>query len=112
MFQITSGNARWLWSPCGAGGARFGWGIVHGGDELGLRLGRLGPMGTRTPDTITQYSGQVLANLQGPGRLHALPVRLMSPSSGMAGGGVGSVPAADRHDHQRAVPAALLVVSL
>ena len=40
-------------------------------------------------DTITHYSGQVLANLQGPGGFMRCDFRLMRPSSGMAGGGVG-----------------------
>jgi hypothetical protein len=40
-------------------------------------------------DTITHYSGQVLANLQGQGGFMRCDFRLMRPSSGMAGGGVG-----------------------
>ena len=71
---------------CGVGGAQDSAGIVHG--TAGLRLGRLGPWGPG-PDTITQYSGQVLANLQGPGGFMRCHFTLMSPSFGMAGGGVG-----------------------
>jgi hypothetical protein len=40
-------------------------------------------------DTITNYSGQVLANLQGPGGFMRCDFRLMSPSYGMDGGGIG-----------------------
>ena len=40
-------------------------------------------------ETITHYSGQVLANLQGPGGFMRCDFRLMRPSSGMAGGGAG-----------------------
>jgi hypothetical protein len=41
-------------------------------------------------ETITHYSGQVLANLQGPGGFMRCDFRLMSPRSGMAGGGAGT----------------------
>ena len=41
-------------------------------------------------DTVTHYSGQVLANLQGPGGFMRCDFRLMRPSAGMAGGGAGS----------------------
>ena len=40
-------------------------------------------------DTITQYTGQVLANLQGPGGFMRCHFTLMSPTAGMAGGGLG-----------------------
>ena len=56
-------------------------------------------------ETITHYSGQVLANLQGPGGFMRCDFRLMSPSSGMAGGGVGQCQLPVGNDHQRAVPA-------
>jgi hypothetical protein len=39
--------------------------------------------------TITYYSGQVLANLQGPGGFMRCDFRLMRPSYGMGGGGSG-----------------------
>ena len=61
-------------------GRRLGW------PTMGLGLGRLGRLG---PDTITQYTGQVLANLQGPGGFMRCHFTLMSPSFGMAGGGLG-----------------------
>ena len=112
MFQITQESAAWTMVRCGVGwGGGFGWGLGWGGRRFGYGWGGWGPWGPYD-DTITQYSGQVLANLQGPGGFMRCHFTLMSPSSGMAGGGVGSVPAADRHDHQRAVPAALLVVSV
>lgn len=47
-----------------------------------------GPWGP-SMQTITNYSGQVLANLQGPGGFMRCDFRLMRPSSGMAGGGAG-----------------------
>jgi hypothetical protein len=40
-------------------------------------------------DTVTHYSGQVLANLQGPGGFMRCDFRLMRPSYGMTGGGMG-----------------------
>jgi hypothetical protein len=40
-------------------------------------------------ETITHYSGQVLANLQGPRGFMRCDFRLMRPSYGMAGGGMG-----------------------
>ena len=56
---------------------RFGWG-----------WGGWGPWGP-DEETITHYSGQVLANLQGPGGFMRCHFTLMSPSYGMAGGGIG-----------------------
>ena len=47
-----------------------------------------GPWGP-SMETITHYSGQVLANLQGPGGFMRCDFRLMRPSYGMAGGGLG-----------------------
>jgi hypothetical protein len=89
MFQITS-EARVddygpLWNGWGAG---FGWGRGWGGHRWGMGWGGWGPWG---PDmqTVTQYSGQVLANLQGPAGFMRCHFSLMSPSSGMGGGGVG-----------------------
>src|ERR1043166_1191844 len=82
MFQITQ-EARVdsygpLWNGWGPG---WGWGGGWGG-------GGWGPWGPHM-ETIPQYSGQVLANLQGPGGFMRCHFTLMSPSSGMAGGGVG-----------------------
>lgn len=88
MFQITSESVAEydpLWNGWGAG---FGWGRGWGGHRWGWGWGGWGPWG---PDmeTITHYSGQVLANLQGPGGFMRCHFTLMSPSYGMAGGGVG-----------------------
>ena len=84
MFQVTQ-EARVDYDPLWYGwGPGFGWHRPWGG--FGWGWGGWGPWG---PDTITQYSGQVLANLQGPGGFMRCHFTLMSPSSGMAGGGVG-----------------------
>ena len=84
MFQITQ-EARVDYGPLWNGwGPGFGWHRRWSG--FGFGWGGWGGWG---PDTITQYSGQVLANLQGPGGFMRCHFRLMSPSSGMAGGGVG-----------------------
>lgn len=86
MFQITS-EARVNYDPLWYGwGGGFGWHSRWSG--FGWGWGGWGPWGPG-PDTITQYSGQVLANLQGPGGFMRCHFTLMSPSSGMAGGGVG-----------------------
>jgi hypothetical protein len=89
MFQITQESRVMdyggLWNGWGAG---FGWGRGWGGRRWGWGWGGWGPWG---PDeqTITHYSGQVLANLQGPNGFMRCHFTLMSPSSGMAGGGIG-----------------------
>ena len=66
FFQITSESIADygpLWNGWGPG---YGWGRGWGGRCWGYGWGGWGPWG---PDmtTITHYSGQVLANLQGPG---------------------------------------------
>lgn len=86
MFQITSESVADydpLWYGWGGG---FGWHRPFG--RFGWGWGGWGPWG---PDmeTITHYSGQVLANLQGPGGFMRCHFTLMSPSYGMAGGGIG-----------------------
>ena len=89
MFQITSQSISDydpLWYGWGPG---FGWGRGWGGYGYGYGWGGWGPWGP-TMDTVTHYSGQVLANLQGPGGgFMRCDFRLMRPSSGMAGGGMG-----------------------
>jgi hypothetical protein len=88
FFQITSESVADygpLWNGWGPG---FGWGGGWGGRRWGYGWGGWGPWGPEM-ETITHYSGQVLANLQGPGGFMRCNFRLMSPSSGMAGGGVG-----------------------
>jgi hypothetical protein len=88
FFQITSESVvdyDPLWNGWGPGS---GWGRGFGGRRWGWGWGGWGPWGP-SMDTITHYSGQVLANLQGPGGFMRCDFRLMRPSSGMAGGGVG-----------------------
>ena len=70
MFQITQESRVTDYGPLWNG---WGGGGPWGPDE----------------ETITHYTGQVLANLAGPGGYMRCDFRLMSPSSGMAGGGVG-----------------------
>ena len=85
FFQITSESVSdydplWYgWGPGWGRGAGFAWGWGWDG---------WGPWGPSL-QTVTHYSGQVLANLQGPGGFMCCDFRLMSPSSGMAGGGLG-----------------------
>jgi hypothetical protein len=89
MFQITQESRVMdyggLWNGWGPG---WGWGGGWGGRRWGWGWGGWGPWG---PDeaTITHYTGQVLANLQGPGGFMRCHFTLMSPGSGMAGGGIG-----------------------
>ena len=88
MFQITQ-EARVDYGPLWAGwGPGWGWGGGWGGRHWGYGWGGWGAWGPGY-DTITQYSGQVLANLQGPGGYLRCHFTLMSPSYGMAGGGIG-----------------------
>lgn len=88
MFQITS-EARVDYGPLWSGwGPGWGWGGGWGGRRWGYGWGGWGAWGPGY-DTITQYSGQVLANLQGPGGYMRCHFTLMSPSYGMAGGGIG-----------------------
>ena len=88
FFQITSESVADydpLWNGWGPG---FGWGGGWGGRAWGWGWGGWGPWGP-SMQTMTNYSGQVLANLQGPGGFMRCDFRLMRPSSGMAGGGAG-----------------------
>jgi len=86
MFQITQ-ESRFDYGPLWNGwGLGVGWGRGWGGRGWGWGWGGWGGWG---PDTVTQYTGQVLANLQGPGGFMRCHFTLMSPSVGMAGGGVG-----------------------
>jgi len=86
FFQITAESISDygpLWNGWGPG---WGWGHGWGGRYWGYGWGGWGPWG---PETVTHYSGQVLANLQGPGGFMRCDFRLMSPSSGISGGGLG-----------------------
>jgi len=86
FFQITAetiADYSPLWYGWGPG---WGWGRGWGGRYWGYGWGGWGPWG---PETITHYSGQVLANLQGPGGFMRCDFRLARPSSGISGGGVG-----------------------
>jgi hypothetical protein len=90
FFQITSESQVTDFGPLWNGwGPGFGWHSRFG------RFGRFGwgwgGWGAWGPDeaTITQYSGQVLANLQGPGGFMRCHFTLMRPSYGISGGGVG-----------------------
>ena len=88
FFQITQESRvdyGGLWAGWGPG---WGWGGGWGGRRWGWGWGGWGPWGPGY-DTITHYSGQVLANLEGPGGYTRCHFTLISPSYGMAGGGVG-----------------------
>ena len=87
MFQITQESRVTDYDPLWNGwGAGFGW--HRPWSRWGWGWGGWGPWGP-DEETITHYSGQVLANLQGPGGFMRCDFRLMSPSTGMAGGGAG-----------------------
>lgn len=102
FFQITQESVVSdygpLWNGWGPSyyGSRYGWGGFPYGGYYGSRWGSpygygwngWGPWGP-SQETITHYSGQVLANLQGPGGFMRCDFRLMRPQSGMAGGGAG-----------------------
>jgi hypothetical protein len=93
FFQITQESRIDSYGPLWNGwGAGFGWGHGWGRRGFGRGFGwgwdGWGPWGPYD-DTITQYTGQVLANLQGPGGFMRCHFNLMRPSSGMAGGGLG-----------------------
>lgn len=76
FVQITSETTVEDTSPLWVGWAgRWRW---HGWDYWGP-----------TQDVITHYTGKVLANLQGPSGYMRCQFTLASPSSGMAGGGLG-----------------------
>lgn len=89
FFQITQESRVMDYGPLWNGwGPGYYWGRGWGGRPWGYGWGGWGPWG---PDreTITHYSGQVLANLQGPGGFMRCQFSLMRPSYGMAGGGAG-----------------------
>ena len=89
FFQITQESRLMDYGPLWNGwGPGWGWGRGWGGRSWGYGWDGWGPWGP-TPETITHYSGQILANLQGPGGFMRCNFALASPSSGIAGGGVG-----------------------
>jgi hypothetical protein len=89
FFQITQESRVDDYGPLWNGwGPGWGWGGGWGGRRWGWGWGGWGPWGPNN-ETITHYTGQVLANLQGPGGFMRCHFTLASPSSGMGGGGVG-----------------------
>src|SRR3982750_4616371 len=89
LFQVTQESSISDYSPLWNGwGAGFGWGRGWGGRRWGSGWGGWGPWGP-SEETVTHYTGQVLANLQGPGGFMRCNFTLASPSLGMAGGGLG-----------------------
>jgi len=89
FFQITQESRVTDYGPLWNGwGPGWGWAGGWGGRAWGGGWGGWGPWGPYD-STITHYSGQVLANLQGPGGFMRCDFRLMSPSYGLSGGGIG-----------------------
>ena len=89
FFQITQESRLTDYGPLWNGwGAGFGWGGGWGGRRWGWGWGGWGPWGP-SDETITHYTGQVLANLQGSGGFLRCHFTLARPSYGMAGGGIG-----------------------
>jgi hypothetical protein len=88
FFQITQESRVDSFGPLWAGwGGWGGWGGGWG-HRWGWGWGGWGPWGP-SDETITHYSGQVLANLQGPSGHMRCHFTLQRPYSGMAGGGLG-----------------------
>lgn len=80
FFQITSDTTVNSLGPMWVGwGGRRGWGGGWGG------WGGWGP----SDSFVTEYSGKVVANLQGPSGFMRCRFDLIRPSSGMSGGGQG-----------------------
>jgi hypothetical protein len=89
FFQVTRESRITDYGPLWNGwGPGWGWGGGWGGRRFGWGWDGWGPWGPYN-DTMTQYTGQVLANLQGPGGFMRCHFTLASPSSGMGGGGLG-----------------------
>ena len=88
-FQVTQESRVDDFGPLWAGwGGGFGWGRPWGGFGWGWGWGGWGPWGPYD-ETITHYTGQVLANLQGPAGYMRCHFTLERPYSSMAGGGIG-----------------------
>ena len=87
FFQITQETRVTDYGPLWSGwGPGFGW--HRPWSRWGWGWGGWGPWGPYD-ETITHYTGQVLANLQGPGGYMRCNFILARPGSGMAGGGSG-----------------------
>ena len=87
FFQITQESRVMDYGPLWSGWGP-GWGWHRPWSRWGWGWGGWGPWGPYN-ETITHYSGQVLANLQGPGGFMRCNFALASPRSGMSGGGLG-----------------------
>jgi hypothetical protein len=92
-FQITSDTRVDELSPLWSGWDSPRWGSWWG----------VGPWRSWEPTTgfVTTYSGRVVANLEGPNGTHMrCRLDLISPASGMAGGGQGrcQLPSGDTID--------------
>ena len=89
FFQITQESRVSDYGPLWNGwGPGWGWANGWGGRGWGRVWGGWGLWGP-SDETITHYTGQVLANLQGPGGFMRCSFTLTSPSAGMSGGGLG-----------------------
>ena len=89
FFQVTQESRVHDYGPLWNGwGPGWDWGGGWGGRNWGWGWGGWGPWGP-SDETITHYTGQVLANLQGPGGFMRCNFTLETPRSGMAGGGLG-----------------------
>jgi hypothetical protein len=88
FFEITSDttadNLGPLWDGWGRGWRRGGWEDWDAGSEF-----------------VTHYTGRVVANLSASDGKHMrCRFQLVNPPDGMAGGGYGPVPDAQREDHR------------
>jgi hypothetical protein len=87
FFQVTQESRIDDYGPLWNGwGSSWNWHQPWSG--WGLGWSGWGPWGPSN-ETITHYTGQVLANLQGSEGFMRCNFTLATPSSGMAGGGLG-----------------------
>ncbi len=88
FFQITQ-QSQVDYGPLWNGwGPTATWGRGWSGRGWGVGWRGWGPWGPST-ETITRYTGEVLANLEGPGGFMRCHFILANPTSGMTGGGSG-----------------------
>ena len=107
FFQITPGKPVTDYGPLWNGwGPGWGWGGGWGGRHWGWGWGGWGPWGPNN-ETITHYTGQVLANLQGPGGSCAATSR-WPPGFRNGGRRRWPMPASGRDGDPRPISAALL----